>query len=154
MNRIRIRYPIHPTRLLVTALMVIFLCSCTDRYPMDPTYANPLPECASRWNCHRTSVSLPLGAHEAAQLVSDVIRDMGGTLRTADGLAGEAVFRIPVFGYRDDVRFVTEPRADGGSVLHLRSQSRKGRFDIGVNRHRLTRLVRLLSQEIRKGGMG
>lgn len=96
------------------------------------------------------SVALNVGAHEAAQMISDVVRDMRGELRSADSMSGEAVFRIPVFGWRDDVRFLTEPLPDGGSVLHLRSESRKGRFDIGVNRHRLKRMVRLLGYQIKE----
>lgn len=118
---------------------------------MNKQVPNPLPECESRWNCHRRSVTLPVGAHESAQIVADAIRDMGGFLRSADGTSGEAVFRIPVFGWRDDVQFRAEPRPDGGSVLHLRSKSRVGRFDIGANRHRLIRLERLVSQQIRRG---
>jgi uncharacterized protein (DUF1499 family) len=119
---------------------------------MNTQVPNPLPECGSRWNCHRRSVSIPAGAHETAQIVSDMIRDMGGRLRVADGNSGEATFQIPVFGFRDDVQFRTEPQPDGGCVLHLRSKSRKGRFDAGVNRHRLIRLERLVSHEIRRGG--
>jgi len=109
---------------------------------------NPLPECESQWNCARMSVDLNIGAHEAAQLVVDVIRDMHGNLTRADAMSGEAVFRIPIFGYRDDVRFVTEPKPDGGCVLHLWSKSRQGRYDIGVNGHRLRRLTRLLGYEL------
>lgn len=118
---------------------------------MNTQVPNPLPECESRWNCHRRSMTLPVGAHEAAQVVADVIRDMGGTLRSADGRSGEATFRIPVIGWRDDVQFRAEPQPDGGCILHLRSKSRVGRFDIGANRHRLIRMERLVSHEIRRG---
>ncbi len=111
---------------------------------------NPLPECASSGNCARLSVRLDVSAHDAAQNMADVIRDMNGTLSRAEAMSGDAVFRIPIFGWRDDVRFLTEPTSDGGCVLHLRSQSRVGRYDLGVNRHRLKRIVRLLGYELKE----
>lgn len=109
---------------------------------------NPLPECETQWNCATMSIELPVGAHEASQLVVDVIRDMKGNLTKADAMSGHAVFRIPIFGFRDDVRFVTEPRPDGGCTLHLWSKSRQGLYDLGVNAHRLRRLTRLLGYEL------
>lgn len=132
---------------LISCLLILFMVSCAKEDVVLMT-VNPLPECESRWNCARMSVDLPVGAHEATQLVVDVIRDMHGNITKADAMSGDAVFRIPIFGYRDDLRFVTEPKPDGGCTLHLWSKSRQGRFDIGVNAHRLRRLTRLLGYEL------
>jgi uncharacterized protein (DUF1499 family) len=134
---------------LVSCLLILFLLSCGKGSEiMSELPVNPLPACESSGNCARMSVRMDVSAHEAAQNMADVIRDMNGTLNRAEAMSGEAVFRIPVFGWRDDVQFLTEPMADGGCVLHLRSKSRVGRFDLGANRHRLKRIVRLLSYEV------
>lgn len=50
-----------------------------------------------------------------------------------------AVYRIFVF--LDDVWVVVLPEA-GGSRLHIRSQSRVGRSDLGVNKRRVERFFR------------
>lgn len=136
---------------LVPCLLILFLLSCGKGSEVMSEYPeNPLPACESTGNCARLSVRLDVSAHEAAQTMADVIRDMNGKLSRAGAMDGDAVFRIPIFGWRDDVQFLTEPMPDGGCVLHLRSKSRVGRFDIGVNRHRLKRIVRLLGYELKE----
>lgn len=136
---------------LVSCLLILFLLSCGKGSEiMSELPVNPLPDCESSGNCARMSVRMDVSAHEAAQNMADVIRDMNGTLNRAEAMSGEAVFRIPIFGWRDDVQFLTEPMPDGGCVLHLRSKSRVGRYDLGVNQHRLKRIVRLLSYELKE----
>ena len=52
-----------------------------------------------------------------------------------------AEYRSRIFGFVDDVEFWLDPRA---GVIHVRSASRLGRGDLGVNRARVERLrVRL-----------
>lgn len=52
-----------------------------------------------------------------------------------------AVFSSRVFRFQDDVEFL----ADGASgLLHFRSASRLGYYDLGVNRRRMERLTELL----------
>jgi uncharacterized protein (DUF1499 family) len=58
----------------------------------------------------------------------------------ADYLRAE--FHIPIFGYVDDVEFLWSGE-DG--VLHVRSASRTGRWDLGVNRRRVERIRAALS---------
>ena len=53
-----------------------------------------------------------------------------------------AEFRSRLLGYVDDVEFF----ADGG-VIHVRSASRLGRRDFGVNRNRVERLRALITQK-------
>jgi uncharacterized protein (DUF1499 family) len=50
-----------------------------------------------------------------------------------------AEFRTPLMRYVDDVEFLK-----AGSVLHVRSASRLGRRDFGVNRKRVERIRELL----------
>ena len=51
-----------------------------------------------------------------------------------------AEFRTPLLGFVDDVEFL---RGDG--VIHVRSASRLGRRDFGVNRKRIETLRKILS---------
>lgn len=140
-----------PSARFVVCLLTCLLIGCGKGSEiMSELPVNPLPDCESSGNCARMSVRMNVSAHEAAQNMADVIRDMNGTLNRAEAMSGEAVFRIQIFGWRDDVQFLTEPMPDGGCVLHLRSKSRVGRYDLGVNQHRLKRIVRLLSYELKE----
>lgn len=55
-----------------------------------------------------------------------------------------AEFTSRVFRFRDDVEFVWD---EAGQVMHVRSASREGRYDFGVNRSRVERLRGWLSAD-------
>ncbi len=79
-------------------------------------------------------------AEDAAQVLprlKAVVRDMGGSIQveTSDYLA--ATFTSSVFRFVDDL----ELRIDADrNTIHLRSASRVGRSDFGVNRNRVALL--------------
>ena len=83
---------------------------------------------------------LTFAAEDAARVLprlKAVIRDMGGRIQveTTDYLA--ATFTSPIFRFVDDL----ELRIDTDrNVIHLRSASRVGRSDFGVNRKRVALL--------------
>jgi uncharacterized protein (DUF1499 family) len=83
---------------------------------------------------------LAFSAGDAAQILprlKTIILDMGGSIQVekADYLA--ATFTSSIFRFVDDL----EIRIDTGQeMIHLRSASRVGRSDGGVNRKRLERL--------------
>lgn len=56
-----------------------------------------------------------------------------------------ATFRIPLFGFIDDVRFYIDRE---GELIHFRSSSRKGHSDLGVNKRRMQKLRDKLSERI------
>ena len=76
----------------------------------------------------------PSTAWEALQAV---IREKGGELRTLEPGYLWATFTIPLFGFVDDVEFRLCPQE---GVIHLRSSSRIGFSDLGVNRGRVETL--------------
>ena len=83
---------------------------------------------------------LTYAAEDATQVLprlKAVIRDMGGRIQveTTDYLA--ATFTSPVFRFVDDLEL--RIYVDGNAV-HLRSASRVGRSDFGVNRKRVALL--------------
>lgn len=69
---------------------------------------------------------------------AEVVEEREGYLR--------AEFHIPVFGFVDDVEFLWSAPE---KVLHVRSASRKGRWDLGVNRRRVERIRSALSAPAR-----
>jgi uncharacterized protein (DUF1499 family) len=86
---------------------------------------------------------------EAFHLVESVARStprweittVDSQSRTLEGIA-----ETPLFRFQDD--FVIEVRAtDGGSIVHMRSRSRQGRGDLGVNARRIQTFFAALRQQ-------
>ena len=59
-----------------------------------------------------------------------------------------AVFRIPVFGFKDDVNIIAESTGPDESILHIKSASRVGESDLGVNRRRIKRIIATVNQKL------
>lgn len=58
-----------------------------------------------------------------------------------------AVFRIPVFGFKDDVDLAITS-SETGSILHIKSASRIGYFDLGVNQRRVNRIIKQIKNKL------
>jgi uncharacterized protein (DUF1499 family) len=67
----------------------------------------------------------------------EAVTDMGGTIKADHGGYLWATFTSRVFRFVDDVEFRLMPSRD---VIQVRSASRVGRSDLGVNRKRVERL--------------
>ena len=74
---------------------------------------------------------------ESLGMLNALIREMGGTVQSeqADYLA--ATFSSALFGFVDDLELRADPSA---GLIHVRSASRVGRGDQGVNRKRVETL--------------
>ncbi len=86
----------------------------------------------------------PRAAFEA---VLALARETGWTIVAADAAAGriEATDTTPWFGFKDDIVIRVTP-ADTASRIDMRSVSRVGRSDLGVNAHRIRSfLARIVS---------
>ncbi len=109
---------------------------------------NPLQPCPDSPNCIRISKKLNIEARPLFDTLLRVLADMKAEKikRDSQTLQTDAVFRIPVFGFRDDVSIRIESGKNvGQSVLHLSSRSRVGRGDLGVNRRRVKYFLRILN---------
>lgn len=101
---------------------------------------NPLPPCPNTPNCERTARAYdvpPDLLFAAAQRALEVLGPV--TLRLPDpphGRRAEAVYRVALV-FKDDVDVAVKAQDDGGSVLYVRSASRVGSNDLGVNRRRV-----------------
>lgn len=87
---------------------------------------------------HRIPAFLPDGcdAAEAWRRLGEAVSENGGELVCDDGRYLHAVFRSGLFRFVDDF----EARQEESGVIHVRSASRVGRSDLGVNRRRVERL--------------
>jgi uncharacterized protein (DUF1499 family) len=94
------------------------------------SYVEPL-RYAGEWRAAKARLLIVIQKLPRTQVVTD---------------AGEylhVTFTSRVFGFVDDVEFVFD---DAAKVIHVRSASRKGRFDLGVNRRRVESLRRRWAQ--------
>ena len=104
----------------------------------------PVPPCPSTPNCARLRVPVsatPLTVTEAVQNVFNGLGDSGlGEPTAYVPTPGGALASFSVGPFEDDVVIEVEP-APQGSVLWVRSASRSGRSDLGVNARRAARIA-------------
>lgn len=116
-----------------------------------PDESNPLPACPGSPNCVRISVDYSTSTNTLFTAIRNVLEEMGASEIEQDSqsLQFNSVFEIPLFGFLDDMKIVlTEQNDSEGSVLHLLSQSRVGRGDLGVNRRRVSKFLKLLKSNL------
>lgn len=114
--------------------------------------ASPLPACPDSPNCVHQVHSFSLPASTLSSLAEEVLREMGAEsieTGTVDHHALHAVFKI--FKYRDDLQLHITPQQDG-SLLYIRSASREGYYDLGVNKRRVRRFLRKFRDAIENNG--
>lgn len=96
-------------------------CVCSE-YPEDTVHDHAIEP-----------IQLPEGVDGMA-VITAVIEDLGGTLQTSNETYLAATFRTKFFRFTDDV----EVRLDAeNGVMHIRSASRAGYGDMGLNRQRV-----------------
>jgi uncharacterized protein (DUF1499 family) len=121
-------------------------CSAPSLPPTHPS--NPLPECPSSPNCERISQDYDVRADTlfaAAQRALDVLGPASLRARP-DVMRASAVYRVALV-FRDDVAVAVDSTATG-SRLHVRSASRVGHSDLGVNARRVDRLLRTVDEAL------
>lgn len=109
---------------------------------------NPLHPCPDLPNCIRVSRELNVEPRPLFNILPRLLAEMNAEKIKPDShtLQIDAVFRIPIFGFRDDVSIRIESGKNvGQSVLHLSSRSRVGRSDLGVNRRRVKSFLHILN---------
>jgi uncharacterized protein (DUF1499 family) len=117
---------------------------------MPPLPDNPLPRCPGTPNCHRESRAYDRTPQALFDAALAAVRDLDGlTIGRAeeierDGLGLHASFEVFVFTDDLDLRVAPHGR---GAVLHVRSASRVGKGDLGVNRRRVRALFDALETQ-------
>ena len=113
--------------------------------PEERGFEGPLPLCGDTPNCYRTRASFAAGPEALREAALAAVRASdhlltGRALRVVPSESGgTAVFRSGPF--RDDLALAVVPGPGGGATLHLRSASRVGENDLGVNRARVRRIL-------------
>ncbi|MCH8566743.1 MAG: DUF1499 domain-containing protein [Balneolales bacterium] len=113
---------------------------------------NPLPACPDSPNCERETRIFALEISAVKEASKKVLKEMRAeTIEEHDTADLHAVFRIPVFGFRDDVLLSFSPASeDGKTAVHIRSASRTGYSDFGVNKRRVNDFYQRLQKELEK----
>ena len=128
-----------------SALLTVVLLSAAAV----PTPDNPLPPCPESPNCERTSAHFEdVAADTLFAAAQSALDTLGPTEMTVepDPMRAHAVYRVALI-FDDDVDLAVEPYADG-SVLHIRSASRVGQSDLGVNQRRVERFFEALEEQL------
>jgi uncharacterized protein (DUF1499 family) len=118
---------------------------------------NPLAACPDTPNCERVAWgygvppdTLYRAAERALESLGPVTLRRPGTRPDASSPRRlEAVYRVALI-FKDDVDVAVRPRNDGGSALYVRSASRVGHSDLGVNRRRVDRFLTAVESALRE----
>jgi uncharacterized protein (DUF1499 family) len=112
----------------------------------------PLSPCPDTPNCERVARAYdvpPDTLYGAAERALEALGPV--TLRRPDSSAArrlEAVYRVALI-FKDDVDVAVRARDGGGSALYVRSASRVGHSDLGVNRRRVDRFLEAVGTALR-----
>lgn len=86
---------------------------------------------------HVEPLSFKGSPEKAWELLKQIVAAMGGKIGNEETGYLWTTFVVPVFGFTDDVEFRIDAAA---GVIHVRSSSRLGYSDLGVNRARVEQL--------------
>jgi uncharacterized protein (DUF1499 family) len=138
--------------LLITAAMAVYFPlqgSRTSDIASDSQIHSEIEKCPDSPNCIIVSKRFESEPAQLFEFLEKAIADLNPHESEVDSseLKVQSVFKIPLFGFKDDVLAVVEP--DGpNSVVHIKSSSRVGYSDLGVNRRRVKKIIRKLESYI------
>lgn len=147
--------------MVVAVILLLFVLGMVSRVGESPGLVDDrLSRCPDRPNCRCSEypddtahfiqpVPIPAGTQAGAiPLLKAIVDEMGGTvLVERDGYLA-TTFRSAIFGFMDDMEF----RIDAGQQrLHIRSGSRVGYSDGGVNGKRIEQLKKMLESKLSPG---
>jgi uncharacterized protein (DUF1499 family) len=144
--------------LFVISAVLLTVLSCASNPPKVQLVDGKLRACPSSPNCVSSESDLtssrvePLtfqGLPEKAwNDLKETIREMGGKIQEEHDGYLWATFISRLFRFVDDVEFRMVPT---DRVIHVRSGSRMGYSDLGVNRRRVERLRTIFNQKMDQG---
>ena len=141
--------PLGVTFFSTLGILLLVGCSSSGDPLPDAQPSNPLPDCPASPNCERISTNYDVPADRLFDSTRDALAALGPvTLRAdVDSMRAHAVYRVALV-FKDDVDVAVDSTATG-NVLHVRSASRMGYDDLGVNRRRVQRLLSAVSDSLR-----
>lgn len=111
---------------------------------------NPLPECPGSPNCIRTHKVFDAGIEMVFEYLTQIFEEDAHEFDIEDPKRIEihAVYRIPLFGFKDDVNVILD-EIEGKTIIYIRSASRVGEYDLGVNKRRVREIFSKLGNKIK-----
>lgn len=138
------------TLLAILSVLVIgyfYYLSFSARPPQARPDKTTLPPCPDKPNCvssmSETSgasiapIHYSLSDEQAWNDINTVIDSVGGTIVEKDSTYIWATFTSQLFRFVDDVEIIQD---SNNKVFHIRSASRSGHSDLGVNRKRVEKI--------------
>jgi uncharacterized protein (DUF1499 family) len=86
----------------------------------------------------------PDNAYQKAEIIAGEVQGWQITYRDPPSRTIEGVATSPLFRFKDDFVIQVRPAPDGGSLVEMRSKSRDGKGDLGVNYHRIRSFFRMM----------
>ncbi len=122
--------------------------STSDDFELPDDTANPLLPCPDSPNCVRVSKKFETSRDIIFKAAKSAIKKMGPVNMKIidDPLRINAVFKAFIF--KDDFVLLVESKSESSTVIHIRSSSRIGHGDLGVNRRRVKKFLRKLDEEL------
>lgn len=144
--------------LTILILLPILVCvyfaylSMNDKTPDTALVDGKLRACPSTPNCVSSETTgekfieplKPAGSAQLDEMWQKTIKslgEMGGNIERQDDSVAWVTFQSKLFKFTDDVELRRDAEA---GVIHIRSSSRSGKSDLGVNRKRVEALRALI----------
>ena len=145
--------------LFIISAVLLSVFSCASNPPKLQLVDGKLRPCPSSPNCVSSESEIPSSRVEPLTFkvppekawddLKEAIRVMGGKIQEEHNGYLWATFTSRVFRFVDDVEFRMVP-SDG--IIHVRSGSRVGYSDLGVNRKRVEKLRAAFNQRDKEPG--
>lgn len=122
--------------------------SRSSQFDRHSSVDNPLPPCPGSPNCVRLTRHMEISQDEALAICRKVLDSMNAAeIRVKkEGYRLHSVFTPFIF--KDDLIILLEQAGPVSCYLHMRSASRIGRSDLGVNRRRIKRFLKRFREEL------
>ncbi|MBU0681057.1 MAG: DUF1499 domain-containing protein [Proteobacteria bacterium] len=142
-------------RILATLCLAIITAGCSGTRPELGIVDGKLRPCPPSPNCvsstagddkHVSQAFYYAGPSVGAwQALTSIIRNMErAEIISQTGTYLHVEFTSAIFGFVDDAEFLLDPKA---SRIEVRSASRLGHSDFGVNRNRLQKIKKLFAEQ-------
>ena len=115
--------------------------------PSQSLEQNPLPACPDSPNCIRITKQFPMPGDTVYSYALASLQSMNPEKITEkrDSLTITTVFKV--FLFRDDLDVQVSGQDSSSSLLHVRSASRVGESDLGVNTRRVKKFLQNVEQQ-------
>lgn len=143
---------------IVAGILLLFILGIISRSGKAPgLVAGRLVKCPATPNCvcseqkddanHSIDpIILPRSIiFDPLPILKNAVREMGGTIQVESDKYLAATFSSAIYGFMDDLEVRIDPTRN---EIHIRSRSRVGYGDAGVNRKRTELLKKLYNQKV------